>query len=347
MTNIDDSNNTPASTPPGYWFGEIEGRLRDRMRDALAEQGLRRGGWRLLHSLSEGPATAAELADRLPRGRRGHGLDRSSGHGAFGRGRDHDRSGTPERGVRGERRPGREGFGRGGFDPRERAGFDPRDGGGRHPYPHPRAQAAWTYSRETWRAERPFGPGGGRPDRHDADSHAETHGHDGPRGHEHHEHHDREAAFERGFERGFLRGSAAAPAFGGPFGGPFGGAFGGAGGFRGGRGFGPHRGHGGPQARCGGDRRTARIERILADFTERGWVWFDGDRATLTDEGRAAHDAAFVRIQEVRGALADGISDEDYATTLATLETMARNLGWEPREQDADGGPEQPGQAKS
>ncbi|ERK61824.1 hypothetical protein N136_04833, partial [Leifsonia aquatica ATCC 14665] len=54
MTNIDDSNNTPASTPPGYWFGEIESRLRDRMRDALAEQGLRRGGWRLLHSLSEG-----------------------------------------------------------------------------------------------------------------------------------------------------------------------------------------------------------------------------------------------------------------------------------------------------
>lgn len=25
----------------------------------------------------------------------------------------------------------------------------------------------------------------------------------------------------------------------------------------------------------------------------------------------------------------EGISDEDYATTMATLETMARNLGWD------------------
>ncbi|MFJ3394839.1 hypothetical protein [Leifsonia aquatica] len=337
MTNIDDSNNTPASTPPGYWFGEIESRLRDRMRDALAEQGLRRGGWRLLHSLSEGPATAAELADRLPRGRRGHGRGHGHGRGAFGR--DHDHTGGPERGgngerpERGERGHDRAGFGRGGFDPRER--------GGRHPYPSPRSQGAWTYSRETWRAERPFGPGGGHPDHHHADAHAEAHGHHGHdsdaghHGHDHHDRHEREAAFERGFERGFQRGAAAAPAFGGPFAGPFGGP-GGPGGFRGGRGFGPHhghRGHGGPHGHCDGDRRTGRIERILADFTERGWVWFDGDRATLTDEGRAAHDAAFARVQEVRGALADGISPEDYATTLATLETMARNLGWEPREQ--------------
>ena len=46
-------------------------------------------------------------------------------------------------------------------------------------------------------------------------------------------------------------------------------------------------------------------------------------------------------------ALADGISPEDYATTLATLETMARNLGWEPREQgqaDEPGTPAEPGQ---
>ena len=28
-------------------------------------------------------------------------------------------------------------------------------------------------------------------------------------------------------------------------------------------------------------------------------------------------------------AAREGISDEDYATTMATLETMARNLGWD------------------
>ena len=31
----------------------------------------------------------------------------------------------------------------------------------------------------------------------------------------------------------------------------------------------------------------------------------------------------------------DGISDEDYATTMATLEKMARNLGWSDDQTDA------------
>jgi len=30
----------------------------------------------------------------------------------------------------------------------------------------------------------------------------------------------------------------------------------------------------------------------------------------------------------------DGISDEDYATTMATLEKMARNLGWSENQDD-------------
>ncbi|MCB2462684.1 hypothetical protein KQ705_15635, partial [Listeria monocytogenes] len=69
MTNIDDSN----TTPPGYWFGELNGRLRARMRDALHDLDLGRRGWRILHTLADGPATAEELAAALPRhGRRGH-----------------------------------------------------------------------------------------------------------------------------------------------------------------------------------------------------------------------------------------------------------------------------------
>ena len=30
----------------------------------------------------------------------------------------------------------------------------------------------------------------------------------------------------------------------------------------------------------------------------------------------------------------DGVSDEDYATTMATLEKMARNLGWDESQRD-------------
>ncbi len=78
---------------------------------------------------------------------------------------------------------------------------------------------------------------------------------------------------------------------------------------------------------------------MLADFVERGWVWFDGDTATLTDEGRAAHDAAFERIRTLRASVSAGIDPADLATTLATLEAMARNLGWTPpaAEATADG----------
>src|SRR3954465_10543323 len=81
MANIDDST----QTPPGYWFGVIEARLHERMRDALSDPGLRRGSWRILHTLADGPASAEELAERLPhgdqRGRRtGHGAGHEHGH---------------------------------------------------------------------------------------------------------------------------------------------------------------------------------------------------------------------------------------------------------------------------
>ncbi|MFP3466743.1 hypothetical protein [Leifsonia sp. SIMBA_070] len=250
MTNIDNST----QTPPAYWFGVIEDRLHQRMRTALSDLGLRRGSWRILHTLADGPATAEQLAERLP----------------------HGRPGRPEA----VRRPQRE-------DHRQCAG---------HHHPHP-------------------------------GSHAE---------------HGPEAAFERGFLRGFERGRGQGPFGGGHPGHPF--AEGHRPGFEGHRpGFEGHRpGFEGHHAGFEGHRpafdrshrRGHRIDRVLSDFVERGWVWFDGDRATLTDEGRAAHDRASERIRSVRADLAAGIPEEDYATTLATLERMAKNLGLRPDEKD-------------
>lgn len=324
MANIDDST----QTPPGYWFGVIEGRLHERMRDALTDLGLRRGSWRILHTLADGPASAEELAERLPhgdqRGRRtGHGAGHEHGH-------DH------------------------GQDPHERYGWS-------HGYgPHP----GWR-SQEP-RDERPSTPEGGRPDSgmhehpHGNDQSAESHAHDDHDrdhgGHEHNHHHPNAGGFEQSFERGYMRGFDRGFAFGAARGGhpatPFPGGHG-YGPFPGGHGYGPFfagrgyvafpAGQGyGPfgAGRSGhpfadrGRRRGHRIHRVLADFVERGWVWFDGNRATLTDEGRAAHDRAFERVQTVRAELANGISEGDYAVTLATLETMARNLGWRPAGHD-------------
>lgn len=39
----------------------------------------------------------------------------------------------------------------------------------------------------------------------------------------------------------------------------------------------------------------------------------------------------------------EGISDEDYATTMATLEAMARDLGWDETQGMPSGGPGGPG----
>src|SRR4051794_1382488 len=288
MTNIDDS----AQTPPGYWFGVIEGRLHERMREALVDVGLRRGSWRILHTLAEGPASAEELAERLPHG---HEHGRRPGH-------DDGRQHGPDR---------RDRYGRG-------------HGYGTHP---------------GWRGQEP------------RDERASE-----PEGEHHHD--VNTGGFEQSFERGYMRGFDRGFAFGAVRGGhpatPFPGGHG-YGPFPGGHGHGPFfAGHGyvafpsgqgyGPfgagrpahpfadrtHAADRGRRRGHRIHRTLADFVERGWVWFDGDRATLTEEGRAAHDRAFERVQTVRAELANGISEGDYAVTLATLETMARNLGWRP-----------------
>ena len=265
MTSIDDST----QTPPGYWFGVIEGRLHQRMRDTLAELGLRRGGWRILHTLADGPATADELAERLPHG---------------------------------DRRPGRAPFGDFG------GGRGRAHGYGRHP---------------GWRSQEP------RDERDFAGRSERQH-------HQPHDHHDgHEHSFERGYELGFALGALRGPGAHSPWmGAPWAPAHPGAQWPHGyGRGWQPGPGaHGRPHHHEG--RRGHRIQRVLADFVERGWVWFDGDRATLTDEGRAAHDAAFERVETVRAELVNGIPEADYATTMATLEAMARNLGWRPAGRD-------------
>jgi hypothetical protein len=298
MTNIDDSTHENTQdgpdTAPGYWFGEIDGRLREQLRDALADHGLRRGGWRILHTLADGPATAEELADALP-----------------------------------HRRPDRD---------RRRGWHERHDGHGQHPH-RPDVNHADA-------ADRHFGPEHGfrpgfRPgfypteprDEHTAENRPDA-------GFEH--------AFERGYERGFDRGFAFGAVRGTPYahaGGRFAGAPFAGSPFPGGPFAGHHPRH--PFGHRGGrPGRGHRIQHILSEFVERGWVWFDGDRATLTDEGRAAHDAAFERVKAVRSRVADGIPEEDYATTLATLEKMARNLGWTPARERDEHAPAEAGDPK-
>ena len=65
------------------------------------------------------------------------------------------------------------------------------------------------------------------------------------------------------------------------------------------------------------------ITAQLADLRARGWVTEDG---TLSDAGRAAHARVEKRVEAFRTTVTDGVSDDDYRTTIQTLQRCAANL---------------------
>jgi hypothetical protein len=85
------------------------------------------------------------------------------------------------------------------------------------------------------------------------------------------------------------------------------------------------------------------IERAVAPFTsdegmpvsaqldeliESDWVDLIGTEYQLTERGAKAHTRLAEVVTELRTGSTDGISGDDYQQALATLERMARNLGW-------------------
>ncbi|WP_410562933.1 helix-turn-helix domain-containing protein [Amycolatopsis sp. cmx-4-61] len=61
----------------------------------------------------------------------------------------------------------------------------------------------------------------------------------------------------------------------------------------------------------------------VADLRARGWLTEDG---TLTADGREAHARVEEQIKQFRAKAVEGISDEDYRTTIRTLARCAANL---------------------
>lgn len=66
----------------------------------------------------------------------------------------------------------------------------------------------------------------------------------------------------------------------------------------------------------------AELAALTDPLTERGWL--SGDR--LTADGEAALRTLTTKVQEQRRRITNGVSDEDYLTTVAVLRRMARNL---------------------
>ncbi|MEX1078004.1 MAG: hypothetical protein WED09_02715 [Homoserinimonas sp.] len=81
-----------------------------------------------------------------------------------------------------------------------------------------------------------------------------------------------------------------------------------------------------PFVEAGSDENAAGH---LAEMVESDWVTADGPVYSLTERGHLA----FTRLQEVvdrlREQTSDGLSPEQYDTTLAALKQMAVNLGWQ------------------
>ncbi len=55
----------------------------------------------------------------------------------------------------------------------------------------------------------------------------------------------------------------------------------------------------------------------------------EGDGWTLTDEGRAAKDRLGTLVDGIRAKVSSAVSNEEMATTLASLEKIARAFGWD------------------
>lgn len=77
------------------------------------------------------------------------------------------------------------------------------------------------------------------------------------------------------------------------------------------------------------ERLRRRGGAKFVTLIERGWVAETDGEWTLTDEGRAAQARLAGAID---GVIAGAVSEEDLATTRASLHTIARTLGWNPDE---------------
>ena len=76
------------------------------------------------------------------------------------------------------------------------------------------------------------------------------------------------------------------------------------------------------------DARPLPVHK-LHRLIELGWVTDAGDTWTLTDEGRDAKERLGAIVDGIRAKVTDAVPAEDLATTIATLERLARAFGWD------------------
>ncbi len=76
------------------------------------------------------------------------------------------------------------------------------------------------------------------------------------------------------------------------------------------------------------DPPGSSIEGELAELIESDWVTESPSGYVLTPRGQQSFERLSVVVDAFRTSMSDGVGEAEYATTVATLERMARNLGW-------------------
>lgn len=75
--------------------------------------------------------------------------------------------------------------------------------------------------------------------------------------------------------------------------------------------------------------RVQRGGKRVRALAARGWAVERDGVWTITAEGRRERDRIQELVSGVRDRARGAVTDEDYATTLASLEAIARELGWD------------------
>ena len=75
--------------------------------------------------------------------------------------------------------------------------------------------------------------------------------------------------------------------------------------------------------------RVQRGGKRVRSLAARGWAAERDGAWTITEEGRRERDRIHGLVTGVRNRVRGAVSDDDYATTVASLEAIARELGWD------------------
>ncbi|MDN3496772.1 hypothetical protein QL996_12595 [Planococcus sp. APC 4015] len=75
--------------------------------------------------------------------------------------------------------------------------------------------------------------------------------------------------------------------------------------------------------------KLARRSKRLHALAERGWVTETDGQWSLTDAGREAHTRLGSLVDGIRTRVSVAVSPDDFATTMTSLEAIARGLGWD------------------